>query len=74
MLDRTVRTYGIGSIFWLEAGNAIDIHQAGPNMKWLTRFASSQKNIDCIANWFGGAIAFFAVVLVLVILLDKLFK
>jgi hypothetical protein len=43
-------------------------------MKWLTRFASSQKNIDCIANWFGGAIALFAVVLVLVILLDKLFK
>jgi len=43
-------------------------------MKWLTRFASSQKNIDCVAKWFGGAIASLGVTLVLVILVDKVFK
>ena len=43
-------------------------------MKWLTRFASSQKNIDCVARWFGGAIALFGVVLVLVILVPRIFK
>ncbi len=37
-------------------------------------FASSQKNIDGVAKWFGGAIALLAVVLVLVILTPKIFK
>ena len=43
-------------------------------MKWLTRFASSQKNIDAVAKWFGGAIALLGVVLVLVILVPRIFK
>jgi hypothetical protein len=43
-------------------------------MKWLTRFASSQKNIDCVAGWLGGAIALLGLVLVLVILVPKIFK
>ncbi|SIN95058.1 hypothetical protein SAMN05444168_1597 [Paraburkholderia phenazinium] len=43
-------------------------------MKWLTRFASSQKNIDGVAKWFGGAIALLGLVLVLVILVPKVFK
>jgi hypothetical protein len=43
-------------------------------MKWLTRFASSQKNIDCVAKWFGGSIALLGVVLVLCILVAKVFK
>ena len=43
-------------------------------MKWLTRFASSQKNIDCVAKWFGGSIALLGVVLVLCILVANVFK
>jgi len=43
-------------------------------MKWLTRFASSQKNIDCVAKWFGGAIVLLGVVLVLVILVPRIFR
>lgn len=43
-------------------------------MKWLFRFASSQKNIDCVAKWLGGSIAVFGVVLVLVILVAKIFR
>ena len=43
-------------------------------MKWLTRFASSQKNIDCVAKWFGAAIALLGVVLVIVILVGKIFE
>ncbi|SIN99504.1 hypothetical protein SAMN05444165_0428 [Paraburkholderia phenazinium] len=74
MLDCTVRTYEIGSIFWLEAGNAVDIDHACSNMKWLTRFASSQKNIDCVATWLGGAIALLGVVLVLVMLVPSFFR
>jgi hypothetical protein len=65
---------GIGDIFYLEIGNAIDIDLARSNMKWLTRFASSQKNIDCVAKLFGGAIALLAAVLVIVILVAKIFK
>jgi hypothetical protein len=65
---------GIGPIFWQDAGSAVDIDQVGSDMKWLTRFASSQKNIDCVAKWFGGAIALLAVVLVLVILVPKVFN
>ena len=65
---------GIGPIFWLDAGSAVDIDQAGSHMKWLTRFASSQKNIDGVAKWFGGAIALLGLVLVLVILVPKVFK
>ncbi len=52
----------------------MDINQVGSNMKWLTRFASSQKNIDCVAKWLGGPIAVLGVVLALVILVDKIFK
>jgi hypothetical protein len=37
-------------------------------MKRLTRFASSQKNIDCVAQWLGWPIAVLGVVLVLFIL------
>jgi hypothetical protein len=70
----TASIRGTGSISWLAAGSAIDIEQAAPNMKWLTRFASSQKNIDCVAAWFGGAIALLGVVLVLVILVSRIFK
>jgi hypothetical protein len=43
-------------------------------MKWLTRFASSQKNIDAVAKWFGGAIALLGLVLVLVMLVPKVFE
>jgi hypothetical protein len=43
-------------------------------VKWLLRFASSQKNIDCVAKWLGGPIAILGVVLVLVILVAKFFK
>jgi hypothetical protein len=43
-------------------------------MKWLTRFASSQKNIDGVARWLGAAIALLGVVLVLVILVPRIFK
>jgi hypothetical protein len=43
-------------------------------MKWLSRFASSQKNIDCVAAWFGGAIALLGVILVLAILVPRIFK
>jgi hypothetical protein len=43
-------------------------------MKWLSRFASSQKNIDCVARWLGGAIALLGVVLVLVIVVPRIFK
>jgi hypothetical protein len=43
-------------------------------MKWLTRFASSQKNIDCVARLLGSAIVLLAVVLVLIILVPKFFK
>jgi hypothetical protein len=43
-------------------------------MKWLTRFASSQENIDAVAKWFGGPIALLGVVLVLIILVGKVFK
>ena len=65
---------GLARFFWLAAGNAIDIVHACSNMKWLTRFASSQKNVDCVATWLGGAIALLGVVLALVILVDKIFK
>jgi hypothetical protein len=53
--------------------SAFDI-DAGPNMKWLARFASSQKNIDCIAAWLGSALVAFAAVLVLIILGPRIFK
>lgn len=43
-------------------------------MKWLTRFASSQKNIDCVAAWFGGAIALFGAALVLSIAIPRMLK
>ena len=43
-------------------------------MKWLIRFASSQRNIDGVAKWFGGAIALLGVVLVLSIFVPKIFK
>jgi hypothetical protein len=43
-------------------------------MKWLMRFGSSEKNIDCVAGWFGGAIALLDVVLVFVILVPRIFK
>ncbi|MGA7779099.1 MAG: hypothetical protein WCA85_15520 [Paraburkholderia sp.] len=32
-------------------------------MKWLLRFASSQKNIDRVAMWLGGTVAVAAVLL-----------
>jgi lipid-A-disaccharide synthase-like uncharacterized protein len=38
-------------------------------MNWLLRFASSQKNIDCVAQWLGWPIAILGGVLVLSILL-----
>ena len=66
--------HGTGSISWLATGNAIDICLVGLDMKWLTRFASSQKNIDCVAKWFGGAIVLLGVVLVLVILVPRIFR
>ncbi|MGF6727750.1 hypothetical protein P3T43_007142 [Paraburkholderia sp. GAS41] len=65
---------GIGPIFWPDTGSAVDIDQVGSDMKWLTRFASSQKNIDGVAKWFGGAIALLGAVLVLSILVPKIFK
>jgi hypothetical protein len=37
-------------------------------MNWLLRFASSQKNIDCVAQWLGWPIALLGVALVLSIL------
>jgi len=43
-------------------------------MKWLSWFASSQKNIDCIAAWLGSALVAFAAVLVLIILGPRIFK
>jgi hypothetical protein len=66
------------SLDWLDflsgIGDAIDTNLAGSNMKWLTRFASSQRNIDGVAKWFGGAIALLGVVIVLAILVAKVFK
>lgn len=43
-------------------------------MKWLHRFASSQKNIDSVAKWFGGAAMVFTLILVLLIITAKIFK
>jgi hypothetical protein len=43
-------------------------------VKWLLRFASSQKNIDCVARWLGGPIAVLGVVLALIILVAKIFR
>ena len=65
---------GIGPIFWQDAGSAVDIDQVGSDMKWLTRFASSQKNIDCVAKWLAGAIALLALTLQIVIFIAKTFK
>jgi hypothetical protein len=41
---------------------------ARSEMSWITRFASSQKNIDYLAQWLGWPIAILGVVLVLLIL------
>jgi hypothetical protein len=35
-------------------------------MKWLTRFAASQKNIDRVAMWGGGVFMVLAVMLTIV--------
>jgi hypothetical protein len=44
-----------------------------PLAEWLLRFASSQKNIDRVAIWFGGTVsvlaAAFAVTVMVMLLL-----
>lgn len=42
--------------------------------EWLLRFASSQRNIDRVAIWFGGGVSVLAVtftIAVIVMLLHK---
>ena len=48
--------------------------QARSDMKWLFRFASSQKNSACVATWLGGFIAAFAVTLIIILIVDKIFR
>jgi hypothetical protein len=43
-------------------------------MKWLNRFASSQKNIDCVAKYFGGALVVFGLVLAFVLVAIMIFR
>lgn len=43
-------------------------------MRWLTRLAASQRNIDCVAKWFGGTVPVLAVLLAVVLQHVKFFK
>jgi hypothetical protein len=43
-------------------------------MKWLFRFASSQKNIDCVAKWLGGTVAVLAVALAIALVIALILK
>jgi hypothetical protein len=44
------------------------------DMKWLMHFASSQKNIDCVAKWGGGAIVVLALMLLFAISIVMVFR
>jgi hypothetical protein len=43
-------------------------------MKWLSRFAASQKNIDRVAMWGGGVFMVLAAMLAIVLIIDKVFR
>jgi hypothetical protein len=43
-------------------------------MKWLSRFAASQKNIDRVAMWGGGVFMVLAVMLAIALIVDKVFR
>jgi hypothetical protein len=42
--------------------------------EWLLRFASSQKNIDCVAKWLGGTVAVLAVMLAIALVVAIILK
>jgi hypothetical protein len=65
---------GTGERFWLETHGPTDIGQAGFSMKWLSRFAASQKNIDRVAMWGGGVFMVLAVMLAIALIVDKVFR
>jgi hypothetical protein len=43
-------------------------------MKWLQRFASSQRNIDLVAKWVGGTVMVLAALLSFLIIAATIFK
>jgi hypothetical protein len=43
-------------------------------MKWLDRFASSQKNIDSVAKYFGAPLVAFGLVLAFALVVIMIFR
>ncbi|VBD88464.1 Uncharacterised protein [Burkholderia pseudomallei] len=44
-----------------------------PLAKWLLHFASSQRNIDWVAIWFGGTVSVLALAWAVVVLVMRIF-
>ncbi len=42
--------------------------------EWLVRFASSQKNIDCVAMWLGGTVSILAAALAVTVIVMLLLR
>lgn len=50
-----------------------DMQWRNPLAKWLLHFASSQRNIDWVAIWFGGTVSVLALAWAVVVLVMRIF-
>lgn len=51
-----------------------EMKRLNPVSEWLLRFASLQKNVDCVAIWLGGTVSVICIVSAVAVVIYTLLR